>query len=110
MPGRWPSRATRHSPANESLYIDGPAGTTRDIIGSTLGLLRWGIELGTSAAEAGSNAGSDFAIDRYNDAGTLIDQPLKINRATGSRDADDAGEVSADHGAILHIRAERTAS
>ena len=68
---------------NEMIGIDGPAGTTRDIFGSTLGVFRWGIELGSSAAEVGSNGGSHFAIDRYNDAGTLIDQPFTINRATG---------------------------
>ena len=68
---------------NESLIIDGPAGTTRDIVGSTLGLLRWGVSLGTSGAESGSNAGSDFAIARYNDAGTFIDAPLGISRASG---------------------------
>ena len=48
----------------------------------TVGVLRWGI-LASSAAESGSNAGSDFWVYRYNDAGTLIDSPFGINRATG---------------------------
>jgi hypothetical protein len=68
---------------NESLIIDGPSTTVRDIVGSTAGLLRWGVALGNAATEAGSNAGSDLAISRYNDGGTLIDSPLTISRASG---------------------------
>src|SRR5215471_4485313 len=36
------------------------------------------------AAESGGNTGSNFRISRYNDAGTLIDSPMTINRATGA--------------------------
>jgi hypothetical protein len=39
--------------------------------------------LGDNAAESGSNAGSNFSIWRYNDAGAAIDSPLLISRATG---------------------------
>jgi len=44
---------------------------------------RWVMYLGDSAAEGGSNAGSNFAINRYNDAGVGIDTPFSINRASG---------------------------
>jgi hypothetical protein len=44
---------------------------------------RWSITLGNSTTEAGSNAGSDFTLDRYNDAGTYIDSPIAIARSTG---------------------------
>jgi len=43
---------------------------------------RWKIRT-TSEAETGSNAGSNFELVRYNDAGSVVDQPLVINRATG---------------------------
>jgi hypothetical protein len=46
------------------------------------GLDRWGV--GADAdAETGSNAGSNFNIVRYNDTGTVIDEPVVIVRETG---------------------------
>jgi hypothetical protein len=44
---------------------------------------RWLMAFGNSGAESGSNAGSDFIISNYNDAGAQIGQPLLISRATG---------------------------
>jgi hypothetical protein len=38
---------------------------------------------GNTVAESGGNAGSDFVVYRFNDAGGFIDNPLTINRATG---------------------------
>lgn len=38
---------------------------------------------GNTAPETGSNAGSDFVLGRFNDAGDVIDQPFSINRASG---------------------------
>jgi hypothetical protein len=46
------------------------------------GLNRWGIGA-NQTVENGSNAGSDFSIDRYNDAGTWLDIPLTIARTNG---------------------------
>jgi hypothetical protein len=43
---------------------------------------RFNIEV--SGTESGSNAGADFFIRRYSDAGALIDTPLTITRATGA--------------------------
>jgi len=37
----------------------------------------------TNTAETGGNAGSDYAISRFNDAGVLIDTPFAIQRSTG---------------------------
>jgi hypothetical protein len=46
--------------------------------------LRWQMNIGDGLAEPGSgNAGSNFTVARYNDAGTVIDTPLTIARATG---------------------------
>ena len=41
------------------------------------------INLEVSGTESGSNAGADFFIRRYSDAGALIDTPLTITRSTG---------------------------
>ena len=43
---------------------------------------RFNIEV--SGTESGSNAGADFFIRRYSDAGSLIDTPLTITRSTGA--------------------------
>jgi hypothetical protein len=44
-------------------------------------LNRW--QMYSYGPESGSNVGSDFYVARYNDAGTAIDNPLRIDRATG---------------------------
>jgi len=46
--------------------------------------LRWNLRLGDGSVESGGNTGSNLTISRYNDVGTLIDQPVTINRATGA--------------------------
>jgi hypothetical protein len=45
-------------------------------------LPRWAFRV--DGTESGANAGADFAIRRYNDAGTFIDAPLSFSRATGA--------------------------
>lgn len=47
----------------------------------TTNLQRWAIRV--DGAEAGANAGSDFHIRRYDDAGAVIDAPISITRSTG---------------------------
>jgi hypothetical protein len=70
------------SAANTRLAIDGDAGFNRLISYRTGALQRWGLYV-NNTAESGSNAGSDFNIRRYNDAGTILGTPVAINRATG---------------------------
>jgi hypothetical protein len=63
-----------------------PAGKAENAKGvwyRTDGLNRWSV-ISNSTDESGSNAGSNFAISRYDDAGKLIDTPLSISRATGN--------------------------
>jgi len=63
----------------------GNSGATQALIqGQRGGLHRWIMVLGGSGVETGGNAGSDFNILRYNDAGDYIDSPLTISRATGN--------------------------
>jgi len=52
-------------------YFKAPGGT------------RW-LLAGNTGTESGSNSGSDFYIQRFNDAGGTIDLPLVIQRSTGN--------------------------
>jgi hypothetical protein len=65
--------------------IKSGSGTTNQIVGTTGNgtALRWMMEIGDSSAESGGNVGSDFSINRYNDAGAFIATPFKINRSNG---------------------------
>jgi hypothetical protein len=60
------------------------AGQLRAVVGATNSLNRWAMSFGNSTAETGSNAGSDFSIDRYNDAGTYINSAMSITRSSGN--------------------------
>jgi hypothetical protein len=53
------------------------------IVGTTAGVNRWLLVLGTNAAES-ANAGSNFGINRYNDAGTYQATPMTIARLDGA--------------------------
>ncbi len=59
------------------------SGQDNIISGYTGANARWTMELGDPSAETGGNVGSNFALNRYNDAGTWLDTPVFINRATG---------------------------
>lgn len=66
------------------LVLDRPAaGTGAELVGRTNGLNRWIVALASADGEAGGNAGSDFAIRRYNDAGQYLSDAVRIERATG---------------------------
>lgn len=64
------------------LKIDGGAGSERQVQFQTVGSQRWTFGA-TNSAESGSNAGSNFSIARYSDAGAWIDNPFEINRNDG---------------------------
>lgn len=65
------------------INLNGAAGNVRAIVGETNGVARWNLQLGNSVAESGSNAGSNFSITRFNDAGAAIDTPFQIARSNG---------------------------
>ena len=77
----------------EKLHIDGGASTTRVKIDADNGVSRilsfrtddvqrWSLRV--DGTETGSNSGANFQLRRYTDAGTFIDHPIFINRATGN--------------------------
>lgn len=62
--------------------LTGAAATDRRRVWQTGDESRWAANA-SNDAEGGSNAGTDFEIERYGDNGVLIDVPLRIVRATG---------------------------
>ncbi len=66
---------------------------SRNIVFKTQSTSRWDINLPYSA-ESGSNVGSDFYIDAYNDAGSLLRHNVTIARSTGVMTVNGLGVVS----------------
>jgi hypothetical protein len=76
---------TAPATTDAQIILNKPAsGQSDTIVGQMGGNARWSMQLGNNTAESGSNVGSDFVINRWADAGTVIDQPLTINRASGA--------------------------
>lgn len=78
--------------ASDKLHIYGGASLTRVKIDAnnnvarilsfrTADVQRWALRV--DGNETGANAGGDFSIRRYDDAGTFIDSPLSIDRSSG---------------------------
>ncbi|WP_424133845.1 tail fiber domain-containing protein [Roseomonas chloroacetimidivorans] len=66
-----------------ALFVDGGSGTAKRVGLLTDGKLRW--VLGSNnGVESGSNTGSNFYLQRYDDAGDVIDVPMAVQRATGA--------------------------
>lgn len=65
------------------VYMQSAAGQKNSIFGFRNTSMRWELTLGNGDAESGGNAGTNFGLARYNDAGAYIDTALSINRATG---------------------------
>ena len=74
-----------NTPVVPSLQIVNAAGTTRSLYGATgTGAgTRWSMQMGDSAAETGSNVGSDWNLYSYADAGGYLNQPIYAKRSTG---------------------------
>jgi hypothetical protein len=88
------------------MLLDGDAGQSKIITYRTAGLQRWGL-YSNNIAESGSNAGSNFVLRRYSDAGTLLGTPLEVNRATG---VTKIGEGLDLNGSVLNNFIPNTAS
>jgi hypothetical protein len=68
---------------NKQIYHIAAAGSVRRIYWQSGTLLRWGLGV-NNGAESGADAGSDFQILRYADAGNvLLSVPFWISRKTG---------------------------
>lgn len=64
-------------------HATGASGNNRGLLIETGGLARFRIR-GSTTAEAGANSGTNFAVDRFDDTGTLLATCFSINRATGA--------------------------
>jgi hypothetical protein len=53
------------------------------ITGMKAGKRRFNMALGDGAIESGANVGSDFRLNRFDDAGVYIDSPIVVSRQTG---------------------------
>ncbi len=71
--------------ANPALVLDKAATAEASyLVGQNNALARWRLDLGDSVPEGGTQAGSNFTLRRYTNAGVLIDTPLSIARDTGT--------------------------
>jgi hypothetical protein len=90
------NRATGQATFSQPLTIRGPLGNVPALVipkgtggtsaiqgQSNAGLPRWQLSLANVNAELGSNAGSNFQLDCYNDNGTIFGSPLTIARSSG---------------------------
>jgi hypothetical protein len=75
-------QGTAPASANGAVYLAREAGYTMSLVFRTGASNRWTFQV-TSGAETGSNAGSNFSLYRYDDAGTVIDAPFAVTRSTG---------------------------
>ncbi|GIL18427.1 MAG: hypothetical protein BroJett040_21780 [Oligoflexia bacterium] len=66
-----------------SMIIDRPPGQYGTLHYRSSGVVRWSVATDTSA-ESGSNAGTNFSINRYDDAGNFLGSPLWITRSNGN--------------------------
>lgn len=69
------------------------AGQSAQYIMQQTGVDRWDIKK-DATAETGSNSGSDFSIDRFDDGGNFIDAPVHIIRSTGNVNIQDGLTVN----------------
>lgn len=70
------------SAAATRVVVDGDAGQNRIITFRTGGLQRFGIYV-NNTAESGANAGSNWNLRRYSDAGTILGTPIAVTRSNG---------------------------
>jgi hypothetical protein len=79
--------------ASSNLYVRKTGINSNQLIGTAGNLPRWSVKVGDQAAESGSNAGSNFSIERYSDAGAYLATSFSINRNDGRVFAE-AGELA----------------
>jgi hypothetical protein len=63
--------------------IKNASGQACVLMSQTGSYARWVLQMGESTSETGSNAGSDWTVSRYSDAGANLGAALTITRASG---------------------------
>ncbi len=96
---------TVNSASGNPYFVSNASDTSAERLSGVLfqrrGSNRWVVAKG-AGAESGSNAGSDFGIFRYDDAGNLLGVPFSTIRSTGENRI---GETTAN---TPHLRLERS--
>jgi len=81
--GPW-SNTAGATPGNCQLFLNKSSGAFAAQLATTSGgLLRWSMNMGNGTPESGANAGSDWTLTRYNDAGVGLGSPMVCIRSTG---------------------------
>jgi hypothetical protein len=79
-----PALTTPGSTGNCLLGLNKAPGTVGNFFNAyNSGVIRWQMALGNSTAEGGTATGSDLVISGFNNAGTLVNNPLVITRSSG---------------------------
>src|SRR5574340_399479 len=68
--------------SSNPLLLNAPSAAERYFSIQTNGATRWRFG-GTSDAETGGNAGTNWVLTSFNDAGAYLNTPVSVNRATG---------------------------
>lgn len=68
--------------ATASMNLNAAPGQVKQVAFQSGGVGRW-VAGSTPAAETGGNAGSDYVVSRFDDAGNFLGNSIAINRATG---------------------------
>jgi len=78
--------AAGQTPGSPDAYLflnKNASGYGSALVSQTNGVLRWSLNLGNGTAESGSNAGSDFGLYAFSDAGAVLSEPIAVKRSTG---------------------------
>lgn len=62
-----------------TVNVNGAGSTFRQVLYQTAGVVRWAT-FATNTAESGANAGSNWALRSFTDAGAVIDDPITVAR------------------------------
>jgi hypothetical protein len=75
---------TKAGAADPAVFLNKTANGQQNIIqGNYNGVKRWVMAIGDGELEGLPENGSNFALQRYNDAGTYVDVPIRVMRSTG---------------------------
>jgi hypothetical protein len=107
-PGGWNADAIYNGARGVPLVMGqnatvATANASNPITGQKNASNRWGLSLGNATNETGANAGSDFDVVPYNDAGAALPTTLHIARATQIITVPNAIVVSSDEYIKEHI-------
>jgi hypothetical protein len=92
------------SKANPLISISKAAsGQDAAFSGQLNGVTRWLFDIANNVAESGANAGSNFHIARYSDAGGFLAAPFEIIRSTGAINLLDTAGITTASAANMFI-------